>query len=338
MGLDMSKDVTNEKAFEETILQCLNRDREWIQYHAEALANLTTTDPVDEAQLSLASVERESLQLLRDSQYEDAVAKLDTFCESQPTLSPSMKGWLLQLAARAAMLWGNEGMSQGLQRRAYTSNDNLLRPRVVPPYEPLKRPGRQAEIIVERLSAYWPRSGYIAAFEEISAHLVASASANQFEQALADFGIVLGFETDRPEKRTERGPDVLWLMDQQFGLVIEIKSRKKTQNPLNKDEFGQLLTSEAWFKEHYPTYESSGVIVHPNNRATKHVSLGCTKLLTLDALQELITETRQLLRALTLPSTSSGELVAQCERLLANSALEPKRLAARYLGSLANEL
>lgn len=40
----------------------------------------------------------------------------------------------------------------------------------------------------------------MAEFERVVSHLVPTAPATQFEQALADLGSMLGFCTERPEK------------------------------------------------------------------------------------------------------------------------------------------
>ena len=62
------------------------------------------------------------------------------------------------------------------------------------------------------------RGSMLADFEEAVADLVPTASAAQYEQALADLGAFLGFDAERPEKVHGKGPDVLWRTDSDVRL------------------------------------------------------------------------------------------------------------------------
>lgn len=237
----------------------------------------------------------------------------------------------MQFAACIAYRWGNLDEARRLQRQAYANNDNLLRPQIAPPYMPLPIPSKQAEEIVERIDHYRPRRGYMTRFEEVVSQLVPTASSNQFEQALSDLGSMLGYRTQRPEKTYNKGPDVLWLLNDHLGMVIEAKSRKAPNNPLTKDEHGQLLNAETWFKKEYPDYTCIRVSVHPNVIVSKSTVPEDSKVLTLDKLRELIADTRRLLEALTNSLVSFNDLIIQCEQLLASSTLEPQSLVEHYL-------
>ena len=331
IGLAVSKDVDSEKALRETIMSCLRRDADWIAYHADSLASLTAPNQVDTEQLDLATLERKAFRLMRDGYFEKAIALLVRFGEAAPALDPKSKGWLFQFAACIAQCWGHADEAQRLQRHAYANNDNLLRPRVAPPYIPLPLPSKQAEEIVERIDHYTPRRGYMAEFERVVSHLVPTASAHQFEQALTDLGAMLGFRSERPEKSYKVGPDVLWLLTDHLGMVIEAKSQKEPDKPLTKDEHGQLLNAEAWFRQAYPGYSCIRVVVHPNALITPSVVAGTSKVFTLNMLRKLVVDLRHLLENLTSSLVSHSDLVLQCEQLLATSTLEPQALIQHYL-------
>lgn len=336
IGLAISKDVDSGNTFYKTILSCLKRDEDWVAYHADALAQLTEEKPVDIYQLDLAGVERKAFELMRNGNFEKAINRLETFSESKGTLDEKSKGWLLQFAACIAYRWGNQEEALRLQKQAYACNNNLLRPKVAPPYVPLLKPSLQAEAIVEKINQYHPRRGYMSEFDGTVSLLVASASSNQFEQALADLGSMLGFRTQRPDKSYKIGPDVLWLLTDNLALVMEVKSRKLASNPLTKEEHDQLLDAEAWFKKAYPDYICERVSVHPN-AISRQVSAETSKALTLSKLQELIAEMRSLLEPLTSSLAQHDNLVAQCELLLAKSNLTPQKLIEHYLTSFEVE-
>jgi hypothetical protein len=256
MGQEISKSIVDKKDLHETIMKCLNRDNDWIEYHAKFLAVLTESIEQEQSSLTQANTERKAFQLIRTGYFDKAISKLEDYWEQTEKIDLKSRGWLKQLAARAAHYWGNSDLSQRYQQSAYADNSSLLRPQIIPPYVPLQKPGKQAEAIVNQIIGYKGlRRGYFGWFNQEVSHLVPESSANQFEQALERLGSMLGFSTERPEKIHGIGPDVLWLLNENCGLVIEAKSRKFPKNPLNKDNFGQLLTSVQWFKKEYPNYK-----------------------------------------------------------------------------------
>lgn len=332
MGVEISKSVTDKKDLHETIMRCLNRDQNWIKYHAETLAELTEITEEGKNSLTQAAAERKAFQLMRDGYFEKAISKLEKYWQEPVELDPKSRGWLKQLAARAAFYWDNTELAQRLQQQAYADNHNLLRPQVIPPYVPLTRPGKQAEAIGSRIAEYkFHRRGFLAWFDQEVSHLVPEASSNQFEEALEKLGYVLGFSTQRPEKIYGKGPDVLWLLDANLGLVIEAKSRKNQKNALTKEQHGQLLNSAEWFKQEYPNYSCIRVSVHPNISATKATVTNDSRALTLDKLNQLIADTNTLLKALCESKVSDNELVIRCEQLLSNSTLRAESLVEQYL-------
>lgn len=212
-----------------------------------------------------------------------------------------------------------------------------MRPQVTPPYIPLTIPGKQAESIISKITEFYPRRGYLSSFEEVVSHLVPEASANQFEHALESLGLILGFHSQRPDKVYRVGPDVLWLLTENLGLVIEAKSRKNKDNALTKEQHGQLLNAVEWFKQSYPSYDYIRVSVHPNPNATKSTITGQSKALTFDNLNRLIADTRNLLNGLCESAISPDELIIRCENLLSRSALKPQFLIDEYLVSFESE-
>ena len=109
---------------------------------------------------------------------------------------------------------------------------------------------------------------------------------------------------------------MLWVISPRTGWVIEAKSRKNEKNALTKEQHGQLLVSENWFKREYKGLSGVRVSVHPNVTATKRSVPNQTKALTITKLNELIAETRQLIVALCESGYPTAELAPVCEKLL----------------------
>jgi hypothetical protein len=161
--------------------------------------------------------------------------------------------------------------------------------------------------------------------------LVPQSSSDQFESAFSELGSILGFEASRPEKLFGNGPDVLWIISKTTGLIIEAKSRKNQANGLTKEQHGQLLVSENWFKDNYKGLTGIRVSVHPNVTATKKSVPSRTKALTLAKLNELVGEARKLITELCESGHPDNELAQYCDQLLKKTNLTPERLPANYL-------
>jgi replicative superfamily II helicase len=331
MGIEVSKNVKDSKSFAETMESCFKRDKEWIEYHAETLAESVVPEEIDVESLRVADAEQKAFQLWRDGYCEKAIAKLEKYLGENPDLDNQSKGWVLQFAARIAYHWSNKEMSQGFQQNAYGHNRYLLKPEVVPPYVPLPRPSKQAAAIVEEIFRFTPRRGFLSEFDEVVSHLVPEATSNQFEASLESLGKMLGFSSERPERIYGVGPDVLWLVSDKLGLVIEAKSRKDGKNALTKDQHGQLLVAVEWFKKEYPDYSYLGVSVHPNKTATKNAIAEDTKALTYDTLSSLISNARGLFTELCEMARGKNEIIASCEHLLSKWRLHPVDLIREYL-------
>lgn len=331
IGLDVSKDVTDTRELAKTIQSCFKREKDWIEYHAETLAESIESEKYDVSALEHAEIEQKAFHLWQDGYYEKAIYKLEKYCHENKTLDKESKGWLFQLAARISNHWGKEDKSQELQEHAFSNNRSLLRPQIAPPYKPLSKPSKQAEIIVELIKSYNPHRGFMSQYEEVVSHLIPEASSNQFEQSLESLGKMLGFSAERPEKVYGAGPDVLWLLDNSVGLVIEAKSHKEKKNALTKEQHGQILVSIEWFKREYQGYSYKAVSIHPNISATKNAVADGTKALTFENMNELVSEVRELFKKLCESVIDNEELVIRCNELLSSSNLTSKKIIKKYL-------
>lgn len=331
MGIEVSKEIDNLRDLAETVQRSFDRDKDWTEYHAETLAELVDKDGFNEFDYTEAKSERKAINLWKDGYYEQAIAKLDKVVNNEKQAPDEQtSGWLQQLAARIADRWGNTDRSSDLQRQAFNNNRNLIRPKILPPYRPLPIHRSQANAIVQKIGDYRLRQGYLRHFEEVVTNLHPDASANQFEQALCDLAIMIGFSSERHDVGGE-GPDVLWLLPEQVGFVIEAKSRKKEKNALTKEQHGQLLVAGEWFKNEYPGYEYVRVSVHPKNEATRAAVAGASHALTYEKLMSMVSDARLLLSSLCDSQLNSEMLEAECNRLLDNSNLRSDCIKSKYL-------
>lgn len=329
MGAEVSKEVEDLKDLVATVRRCLSRDSAWTQYYAETLAERVGEETRDDARLDHVTSERKAFDLWQSGYPEKAIARLEKQIskESQDTQGA---GWLLQLAARIADHWGNADRAEELQRHAHSKNPNLLKPKTPRPYRALPVPGEQARAIVDQVVEFRNRRGFLHEFDEVVAALNPNASANQFEQSLLRFGTMIGLTAERHDQNGE-GPDVLWLLPNKTGMVIEAKSRKTEGKPLTKEQHGQLLVAAEWFRRNYPGWEYLRVSVHPSAKATVAADAGGSLALTYKRLSEFVSNARELLRELCESQLSRSELESLCAQLLLKSAVSADQIEEAYL-------
>lgn len=325
MGSTVSKEVKDVDDLANTITLSINRDTGWVEYHAATLAENVVLEAADATRFDMAAAERKAFNNWADGYYDRAIAKLDQTVNAPQAPDEQTRGWLFQLAGRIANNWGQTERSDELQRSAFAANRNLLRPRITPPYRPLPVPGAQGAAIASQLRGYRMRRGLLQRFEEVASKLNSNASANQFEQAMADLGELIGVSTERHDDGGE-GPDVLWLLPNKTALILEAKSRKLHKNPLTKEEHGQLLVAQQWFSENYHGYTSVRVVVHPTNKATAPAAAQRSYALTLDRLTALVADARVLLKELCESQLTDIELEGYCQQLIERSPLRADRL------------
>lgn len=325
MGASVSKEVRDLADLNGTVSMSIARSPDWVRYHAETLAEAVNPEAFDSQRFDLAAAERKAFNAWADGFYDQAVARLDQAANGAHPPDDQTRGWLLQLAGRIAHNWGQQDRGDELQRAAYGYNRNLLRPRVLPPYRPLPAAGVQSAAIASQLRGYRIRRGMLQRFEQVASTLHANASANQFEQAFADLGEMIGLTTERHDHAGE-GPDVLWLLPEKVAFIVEAKSRKLEKNPLTKEEHGQLLVAEQWFHQNYRDYTSKRVCVHPTNKATAAASANGSHALTMAQLASLISDARILLTQLCESQLTDLELESHCQQLLDRSPVRADKL------------
>ena len=330
MGHDISKNITEDREFDQTVQQCLERDPGWTRYHAETLADRTESPQVDVTAIKAASVEREYARALVMRQYNDAAEIALRFAHEHQE-DRRLRGWFLQLAARARYQSHDLPGGCELQRQAFIANPMLWAPSgMAESYMPTASVGNQAENILTQIAKFSVPTGHLQDFEEAVSWLIPTASNNQFEEGLKRLGAFLGFHSERPEKEHGVGPDVLWLPDEECGIVLESKGQKKAENALGKAEHGQLLVSVEWFKTQYPERICIRVLCHPTDRATPPAMAQDTFALTFDGLGRLVSALRMLLTEVCHSTTASQGRLHLCEELLQYHHLTPKTLIKQY--------
>ena len=332
MGQEVSEAVTTPKEVRETILKCLQRDPDWVGYHASELADAAHAPPIDQLALKVAAVERKVVKLQRLGQYEKALTAIEKLMGDEALEADAQRrAWLAASAARIAYQMDDDDKGQKLQTNAFSVNNNHSPPRKRPAYVARPAPGKQAAAIVKRLADYDQRAAILADFEEAMSDLVPEASASRYEEALAALGAFLGFDAERPEKVHNTGPDVLWRTNAAFDFVIEAKSEKDEENPLYKKDHAQLLEAEHWFKQAYPGREAVRVSALPEAVADEKATPVGSFAFRLDEVTKVVSALRSVLVELVGAPGGSEALGERCEAALVKAKLKPAMIRDTFM-------
>ncbi|MEO3705617.1 hypothetical protein [Trichormus azollae] len=95
----------------ETIMRCLNLDTDWIEYHAKSSAIITESIEQEQSSLTQAKTERKAFELIRTGYFDKVISKLEDYWENTGKVDLKSRGWLKQLAARAAHYWERTDLS-----------------------------------------------------------------------------------------------------------------------------------------------------------------------------------------------------------------------------------
>ncbi|MBP1884983.1 DEAD/DEAH box helicase family protein [Sinorhizobium mexicanum] len=332
LGQEVSEAVATTQELGETILKCLNRDADWVAYHASELAAAAQSPSVDQLALKVAGIERRAYRLERVGQFEPAIQALEQLIADPDLLNDNQrKAWLSSLAARIAFQNNDDHKGQRFQTSAFSANSNHIPPRIRPAYIPRPIPGSQSVAIIGRIMEYQRRGSLIPAFNEAVSALVPDASPFRYEEGLANLGNYLGFQAERPEKLHKTGPDVLWRTNGSVDFIIEAKSGKLQDNPLYKSDHAQLLEAEQWFRRTYPGRPSLRVSALPEPVADPKASPQGTFALRLEEIGKLVGAVRNLYSYLIAQQGSREALEERCEAELKRLNLHPEGIKTAYM-------
>lgn len=336
MGKMMSESISDYNDLIGAVMQCLERDPDWINFHAGTLASYPQEEVVDSMALLVADLERKAFDLFQKGAYSKAVETIQKFIRDNSTLDKQRIGWLKQYAACIAYN-GELPVWSDLQKGAASKNSHLYTYKNELEFVPII-PNQQAKVIAGNMAGYGDGLFKHAAtkrIHEIGLHLTMTASSSQFEEAIANLGDSLGFSVDRPDKKYRKGPDVLWILNDKHILVIEAKNKKEMDSLINKEEYGQLLTSMVWTETKYEGYKITGIIVAPNKMYTPDVTVAeNTLIVDIAQLGYLCSIAEELVNNLAEQTLDEQALEVYCEKKLIEYSLKGDFILERYFSSI----
>lgn len=267
--LELSRMIANRLAtpsideIKSVILQCVNRDPDWIVVSKKVLVNL---QPDDELRLDPGKLAiRAAFDMARANQHEEAVTILDKAINS--TDEEQLKAWLLSKKAAFQHTIDANGAQRTLVV-AHGMEPGVIKPMHGTAYKKLTpATGKQAVALIANHQSRFidPTSMNLFADELCSDLQFTPDTFGKFEAAVKDLAWFIGIKGQRPEKEYKEGPDNLWALPNNSFLIIECKNGATSDNGISKKDAGQLGQSLAWFSERYPASTPVPIIIHQDH-------------------------------------------------------------------------
>lgn len=260
IGIELSSDFTKEnkskqeslKEIENTINLVLSRNTQWVEYYKSKLKSYLKIyrEETEDNVLELANKEYQVLSNYENNQFESAVDLLSSEFINNPDISRDDQGWYLQLGAHITNAH-NQSAANDMQIIAKQKNANLLIPAIPRLTKKTRSTTEQITNVKNWINQYDNATDFQIAVRSILNKLVYSPmnNSNNFESGLLEIGEFLGYDSSRPEKDYNDGPDNFWATSN-YSFVIECKNRS-TNDKFSRDNAEQLLHSENWYNDSF---------------------------------------------------------------------------------------
>ena len=271
---------------------CLNHDDNWVAANRRAVAQAPDTD-ASFMDPSIPHIRR-AFDLARQNKFEDACSEIEVAANA--ATEDRAKGFYKEMLAEY-MHRLDPAKSQEILSSAISLNRRVTMPVTGIRYKKLdERHTTQAKRAVEFLSKFRDGNELIIWTNALLEDLRWDPEAtDEFETAVDNLGMMLGFDTQRPEREIKKGPDNLWSLGELKFLVIECKSGA-TSPRIAKKDCDQLTGHMEWFAASYDrTCTATPIMIHPSNSFEKHCApRPDTRIVDDDRLTKLKDAVRQL--------------------------------------------
>lgn len=309
--LDLSRKIAKQLGspsldeIKTVILQCLNRDPNWIKVSKKALVGIKPDDELrlDPAKLAI----RAAFDHARANQHERALSVLDEAIDATDDLQ--VKAWLLARKAAFQHPVDAEG-SQKTLAAAHAMEPRVTKPMHGAAYKKIApATGQQASTLIANHQARFmdPTNMRLYADGLCSDLQFYPDTSDKFEAAVNDLAWFLGISGQRPEKDYKEGPDNLWALPNGTFLVIECKNGVTADDGISKKDAGQLGQSIAWFSKRYPASSAVPIMVHPERKLGQGASsVEGMRVIDPKGLEKLRDNLRAFAKQLTDPDIASS--------------------------------
>ncbi|MBE6015871.1 MAG: DEAD/DEAH box helicase [Lachnospiraceae bacterium] len=273
LGLQMAEWAKEEqdvpiKKLISLINQCLKRDEGWKDFYKSEMDSIIEKKEDENSAFDILQLERTAEKYFLIDKYEDAAKTIQQIIDKYD-LSKEEKGWYLQEMARYKYSISKIEADR-IQKSAFENNNTLLKPREGIIYRKLENINSdRMNKLKERISEYPSYEDLMLIINMIVENLSFGIESDKFEDALDKMGVMMGYETQRPDKMIRKGPDNLWRLERGTYALLECKSEVlETRDVIYKSEVGQMNNHCGWFDSEYPDAEVIRILIIPTNKVS----------------------------------------------------------------------
>lgn len=257
----------------ELINQLIKRDEGWKYYYQDRMNNSFKNQDILKKSnlLDILEIEKKAEKSYYLGMYDEAIKHIDTLIGM--SIDKNEKSWYLEKKGRYN--YGiDRSVSNELQIEAFKINNSLLKPKEGIIYKKINHINEdRIGNIINYINKFKDYEQLDKKIELLLRKLSFGEKSESFESALDEFGIFLGFQTDRPDKLFRKGPDNLWSTKRESYIFFECKNEvKKDRKIIKKDEVGQMNNHCGWFEEVYGHQDVLRVIIIPTNIVSKNAN------------------------------------------------------------------
>lgn len=249
--------------------QSLQRDEGWKEYYREEMNKIVAQNSQSKI-YDILTLERKAAVASYSEQYEKATEFIQTIVDKY-CIDENEKAWYMQIKARY-QYFISKSDSNAFQKSAFLKNRELLKPSEGITYEKLNFMNEnRIKRIQEWLKIHKSFEELMLSVEGVLSNLEFGISADKFEPALKDLGIMLGFISERPDKEIKKGPDNLWCGVSNEFFLFECKSEVNIdRNDINKHEVSQMNSHCGWFESQYGESQVKRIMIIPTKNVSYH--------------------------------------------------------------------
>jgi hypothetical protein len=313
---------------------CLAQDEEWKKYYKSFMDGQSDISSDNrEKKLKINFLEKEAIHLFINDEYEPAIQKINQIIEIG--VNDVERAGYYQMQAHIAYKL-NKNTANDFQHKARTLSVKMFQPFLGKTKFKHQFSNTQYFQSLEFIKSFSTTNDIVDHIQDILDGLIYDPKndSNNFEEALKNLGILLGFNSSRPEKELKIGPDVLWVSETNT-FILEAKSERLLENKIYKGSVEQLYHSLEWFKNSY-IFKGKVLAVTLQPSPYKNPDVATTNETmvlssnSLDELRDAIISFKKFIVNNELTSLSEKDIKTEFERLHLNSV----QIEGKYLKTI----
>lgn len=249
--------------------QSIKRDEGWKEFYKEEMNKILPITTISRL-YEVLTLERKAAVMSYAGEYEKSCNLIQNIIDEHCT-DDSEKGWYIQIMARYKYHISKSD-SNSLQKSAFLKNHELLKPSEGITYKKIDFINEnRIKRIIKWLKLHKDFEDLMLSVEDILSDLEFGVSAEKFELAFKELGIMIGFLSERPDKEFKKGPDNLWCGVSNEYFLFECKSEVNVERQeINKHEAGQMNTHCAWYESQYAESPVKRILIIPTKNLSYH--------------------------------------------------------------------